>query len=252
MLNAMRDTSTRTTSRLTTTHDDRVAGAQDALAEARERVEVARELDVCLPPVDLPAGKLVLEMEGVCFRYPGSARPLLDQFALRMVGPERVAVAGPNGSGKTTLLKLIAGELTPDAGTVRLGVGRWRCLDQRAGLLADGLSVLENFRRHVPALSETACRMTLGRFLFRGETAHKPAAALSGGERLRVALACVLSAAEPPPLLLLDEPTNHLDLPSLANVEQALAGYTGALLVISHDCDFLEAVGVERVIELGT
>src|SRR5262249_13412932 len=131
LLNAMRQNSQQTTARLAATHDDRVAGAQDALAEARERVEQSRELSVCLPPVDVPAGKLILEMEGVCFRYAGSPRPLLDRFALRMVGPQRVAVAGPNGSGKTTLLKLIQGELTPDVGTVRLAVGRWRCLDQR-------------------------------------------------------------------------------------------------------------------------
>jgi ATPase subunit of ABC transporter with duplicated ATPase domains len=252
MLNAMRESAARTTARLATTHDDRVAGAQGALAEARERVEQSRELAVSLPPVDLPAGKLVVEMEDVCFRYPGGSRPLLDRFTLRMTGPERVALAGPNGSGKTTLLRLIAGELTPDAGTVRRGVTRWRCLDQRADLLVGGLSVLENFRRRAPAQPEAACRMVLARFLFRGDTVHKPAAALSGGERLRAALACVLGAAEPPQLLLLDEPTNHLDLPSLANLEQALGRYTGALLVISHDRDFLDAVGVDRVIELGT
>jgi ATPase subunit of ABC transporter with duplicated ATPase domains len=251
LLNAMRQKSQQTTARLAATHDDRVAGARDALAEARERVEQSREMTLQLPPIGLPAGKLVLEVEGVCFRYPGSPRPLLDQFTLRMIGPERVALSGPNGSGKTTLLKLIQGQLTPDAGTVRLGVERWRYLDQRADLLVGGLSVLENFRRHAPGPSESACRMVLGRFLFRGDTVHKPAAALSGGERLRTALACVLGAAEPPQLLLLDEPTNHLDLPSLANLEQALRRYTGALLVISHDRDFLDAVGVDRVIELG-
>jgi ATPase subunit of ABC transporter with duplicated ATPase domains len=251
LLNAMRETSTRTTARLGATHDGRIADAQDALAEARERVEQSRELAVCLALVDLPAGKLILEMEGVCFRYPDSSRPLFDRFALRMMGPERVAIAGPNGSGKTTLLKLIAGELTPDAGTVRLGVHRWRCLDQRADLLIGGLSVLENFRRHAPAQPETACRMVLAHFLFRGDTVYKPAAALSGGEHLRAALACLLSATEPPQLLLLDEPTNHLDLPSLANLELALSCYTGALVVISHDRDFLDAVGVDRVIELG-
>jgi ATPase subunit of ABC transporter with duplicated ATPase domains len=252
LLNAMRESSMRTTARLATTHDDRVADSQKVLVEARERVLPSRELAVCLPPVDLPAGKLILELEDVCFRYPGSSRWLFDRFTLRMAGPQRVAVAGPNGSGKTTLFKLIKGEVTPDAGTVRRGVDRWRYLDQQADLLIGGLSVLENFRRHAPGQPETAGRMALGRFLFRGEAVHKPADVLSGGERLRAVLACVLSAAEPPQLLLLDEPTNHLDLPSLANLEQALGCYTGALLVISHDRDFLEVVGVDRVVELTT
>src|SRR5262249_24295963 len=183
LLNAMRQNSQQTMARLAATHDDRVAGAREALAFARERAEQSREMAFQLPPVCLPAGKLVLELEGVCFRYPGSSRPLLDQFTVRMVGPERVALAGSNGSGKTTLLKLIQGMLTPDAGTVRLGVERWRCLDQRADLLVGGLSVLENFRCQAPGPSETACRMVLGRFLFRGDTVHKPAAALDGGER---------------------------------------------------------------------
>ena len=80
----------------------------------------------------------------------------------------------------------------------------------------------------------------------------KPAAALSGGERLRAALACALMSARPPQLIVLDEPTNHLDLDSLAAVEAALAAYDGALLVVSHDADFLAAIGVERRIELRT
>jgi ATPase subunit of ABC transporter with duplicated ATPase domains len=251
LLNAMRDTSTRSTSRLATTHDDRVAGAQDALDGARERVEMSRELSICLSPIYLPADKLILEMKHICFRYPGSSRQLFDRFALRMTGPERVAIAGPNGSGKTTLLRLIEGEVVADAGTVRLGANCWRCLDQWADILNDELSVLENFRRHGPAQSKTAYRLILAHFLFPGDTVHKPAAALSGGERLRAALACVLSAADPPQLLLLGESTNHLDLTSLANLEQALHRCTGALLVISHGRDFLNAIGVDRVIELG-
>jgi ATPase subunit of ABC transporter with duplicated ATPase domains len=73
---------------------------------------------------------------------------------------------------------------------------------------------------------------------------------LSGGERLRAALACVLMAARPPQLLILDEPTNHLDLDSIAAMEAALCGYDGALLIASHDADFLQAVGVEREVRL--
>jgi ATPase subunit of ABC transporter with duplicated ATPase domains len=86
--------------------------------------------------------------------------------------------------------------------------------------------------------------------LFRTDAVHRPCATLSGGERLRAALACVLTAVAPPQLLLLDEPTNHLDLASLANLEQALRLYTGALLVVSHDRTFLENIGVRRCVEL--
>jgi ATPase subunit of ABC transporter with duplicated ATPase domains len=131
-----------------------------------------------------------------------------------------------------------------------VGVKRVTCLDQKAALLRPEWSVLENYRACNPGLSETDCRLTLARFLFRTDAVHKPAAALSGGERLRAGLACTLTAAVPPPLLLLDEPTNHLDLESLDNLEQALRGYTGALLVVSHDRTFLENIGVTRCIEL--
>jgi ATPase subunit of ABC transporter with duplicated ATPase domains len=87
--------------------------------------------------------------------------------------------------------------------------------------------------------------------VFRNVTALKPARALSGGERLRAALACALMAAQPPRLIILDEPTNHLDLDSIAAVEAALAAYDGALLVVSHDRDILAAIGVEREVRLG-
>ncbi len=86
--------------------------------------------------------------------------------------------------------------------------------------------------------------------MFRNVTALKPARTLSGGERLRAALACALMAARPPQLIILDEPTNHLDLDLIAAVEAALAAYDGALMVASHDRDFLDAVGVEREIVL--
>jgi ATPase subunit of ABC transporter with duplicated ATPase domains len=249
MLNMMRETSERTTARLGDAMQEKLGDAREALAEARERAAERRELDIDLSPVELPAGKTVLELDGVCYRHPGGP-PLLEGLTLRLVGPERVALLGPNGSGKSTLLRLILGQLRPDAGAVRLGVERVSCLDQQTSLLDPRRSVLDNFRAWNPGLPETVCRLTLARFLFRTDAVHQAAGSLSGGERLRAGLACVLTAPAPPQLLLLDEPTNHLDLQSLENLEQALRRYTGALLVVSHDRTFLDNIGVGRRVEL--
>jgi ATPase subunit of ABC transporter with duplicated ATPase domains len=249
MLKKLRNAGERTTARLAATHDAKVADAGAAVRAAQDRVDDRRRLDISLSPVELPTGKIVLDLQAVSFRHPGGP-PLLEGFDLRMVGPERVAVLGPNGSGKTTLLRLILSEIRPTAGTVSVGVERVSCLDQRAALLRPDRSVLDNFRASNPDLSETTCRLTLARFLFRTEAVHRLAGTLSGGERLRAALACVLTGVNPPQLLMLDEPTNHLDLDSLANLEQALRLYTGALLVVSHDRTFLDNVGVTRRVEL--
>jgi ATPase subunit of ABC transporter with duplicated ATPase domains len=248
-LNTRRDASQKTTARLADTFEARVEDASAATAAAQARAEAERELDIKLSPVELPAGKTVLDMEDVSFGYLGG-HPILEHFSLWLVGPERVAIFGSNGSGKTTLLKLILGHLQPTVGRVRLGVERANCLDQRADVLDARRSVLENFRTWNSGLSETVCRLTLARFLFRSDDVHQLCGTLSGGERLRAALACVLTGVNPPQLLLLDEPTNHLDLASLANLEQALQQYTGALLVVSHDRTFLNNIGIDRRVEL--
>ena len=222
--------------------------AQQALVEADARVERVRRLAFELPPSGLAAGKAVLAFESVGFGYAGGP-PLLTGRSLRLVGPERVALSGPNGSGKTTLLRLAAGELAPTNGQVTRGV-RAAFLDQQTALLGDDTSLVAAFRRLNLASGEQAARAALARFLFRNVMADKPVAALSGGERLRAALACVLLGDEPPQLLILDEPTNHLDLDSIGAVEAALRGYDGALLVVSHDRDFLDAIGIDREIGL--
>lgn len=223
------------------------AEAADHLAEAEARVERLRSLAFELPSTGLPAGRVVLEAHGLTLAVGG--RTLLEGFDLKIAGPERLAITGPNGAGKTSLLRVLAGEAAPDAGEVRR-TGRLAMLDQRTSLLSEAETVLENFRRLNPQDSDNASRAALARFLFRNEAALKPAASLSGGERLRAALACVVGGTATPELLILDEPTNHLDIDSVEAVEAALRGYDGALLVVSHDEDFLEAIGIERRIAL--
>lgn len=219
------------------------------LAEAQGRVERLRRLAFELPPSGLAAGKTVLAFDDVAFAYPG-ARPVLQGVSLRVTGPERVAITGRNGAGKSTLIGLATGELAPSAGRVTHGA-RAALLDQKTAMLRPGETLVAAFQRLNPGATRNDAHAALARFLFRNVAAEKPVSALSGGERLRAAMACMLMSETPPQLLVLDEPTNHLDLDSIAAVEAALRGYDGAILVVSHDRDFLDAIDVDREVRLG-
>jgi ATPase subunit of ABC transporter with duplicated ATPase domains len=246
-LNAQQERAERTGSRSAGLADRLTGEAAAGLAAARARVEVLTPLRIDLPPTLLPAGRDVLRFEAVRFERDG--RRILGPLSVTIRGPERVALIGPNGAGKTTLLLLAAGALAPSGG--RVICAEAALLDQHVGLLDPRRTILDNLRRLNPALTANAARAALARFAFRNVTALRPVGELSGGERLRAGLACILSAERPPVLLLLDEPTNHLDLDSIEVLEAALAGFDGALLVASHDEAFLEQLAIERVIALG-
>ncbi|HEV2572653.1 MAG TPA: ABC-F family ATP-binding cassette domain-containing protein [Beijerinckiaceae bacterium] len=228
--------------------DARRSQAAEAVAGARERLEVLQPLSVVLPSTGLPNGREVLRLEAVAAGYL-LGHPVIRGLSFAITGPERVAITGPNGSGKSTLLALVTGQLTPQAGTVQV-MSAFAMLDQRVSLLDSSASIRDNFRRLNPQADENACRAALARFMFRAGAALQRVDALSGGQVLRAGLACVLGGAKPPPLLILDEPTNHLDIDSLEAIEAGLRAYDGALLVVSHDEAFLAAIGVTRRVEL--
>jgi ATPase subunit of ABC transporter with duplicated ATPase domains len=177
------------------------------------------------------------------------ARPIIRDLSFVITGPERIAVTGPNGSGKTTFLALVTGALQPWRGTVGV-MTDFALLDQRVSLLDPSLSIRDNFQRINRRADENTCRAALARFMFRADAALQIVSCLSGGQLLRAGLACVLGGAAPPALLILDEPTNHLDIDSIEAVEAGLRAYDGALLVVSHDEAFLEAIGISRRLEL--
>jgi ATPase subunit of ABC transporter with duplicated ATPase domains len=222
--------------------------AQTALTEARDRVERTRAITIPMPPIGLAAGRTVLALDQATWATP-QGRPVVGPVDLRIVGPERVAITGPNGAGKTTLLRMIVGQLEPTAGSLDRPV-RAVLLDQEAAMLRPDETLVEAWLRLNPDGSVNDAQAALARFLFRNTAAHRRVGELSGGERLRAALACVMTGATPPQLMVLDEPTNHLDLDSIAAVEAALIAYDGALVVVSHDADFLAALNMTRTVAL--
>jgi ATPase subunit of ABC transporter with duplicated ATPase domains len=227
----------------------RRAEALEAVETARRRIEILQPLSAKLPSTNLPAGRELVWLDRVSAGY----RPeqlILRDLSFALVGPERVAIVGPNGSGKTTLLKLIAGELRPLSGTVRVRPD-FALFDQKVTLLDPALSILDNFGRLHPEAGTNECHAALARFMFRADAALQIAGSLSGGQLLRAGLACVFGGPKPPSLLILDEPTNHLDIDSIEAVEAGLQAYDGALLVVSHDEAFLQAIGVTRRLDLG-
>jgi ATPase subunit of ABC transporter with duplicated ATPase domains len=211
----------------------RLGDAREALSDAEQAVRDDDRIRVDLPATAVPAGRTVLQVGSLIVR-----------------GPERIALLGGNGSGKTTLLEAIMGRRRHPRADVAAPAVPSAYLPQRLDVLDDTLAVLDNVRAAAPSATPHDVRAQLARFLVRGDRVEQLAGTLSGGERFRVSLACLLLAEPAPRLLLLDEPTNNLDLDSVGQLTDALAGYRGALIVASHDRAFLADIGVTRFWEV--
>ena len=214
-----------------------------------ERIELD-ETDVSVMNIRFPtaprSGQVALDVVNLSKSY--GTLNILDDIHFRMDRGERISFVGQNGQGKTTLAKIIVNELTYTSGELVLGhnvkIGYYA--QNQAENMSGSKTVLETMEDSSPPEMRTKIRSILGAFLFSGSDAEKKVSVLSGGERARLALACLL--LNPFNLLVLDEPTNHLDMLSKDVLKKALLEYDGTLIVVSHDREFLQGL-TEKTLE---
>jgi ATPase subunit of ABC transporter with duplicated ATPase domains len=219
----------------------------DRIAAGVEGVRQADRVAKLRFPAPAACGRVPLTATGLSKSY-GSLEVFTD-VDLAIDRGAKVVVLGLNGAGKTTLLRILAGVESPDTGDVHPGHGlRLGYFAQEHDTLDPARSVLENMKHANPDAAELDLRSLAGAFLFVGDVVHQPAGTLSGGEKTRLALACLVGSAAN--VLLLDEPTNNLDPASRAEVLSALASFHGAVILVTHDEGAVTALDPDKILLL--
>lgn len=247
-INAQKSRAERTSARTKALGEEQVSQASDALGEAAKLVERVVPVSIALPSSGLQSGHILVEACSICVDAGG--RRLFGPSDFVVTGPERIALTGRNGSGKSSLVRVISGETQPASGTVQLDAARIAVLDQHLSLLENAEHALAAMKRHNPTLDDREAHAALASFGFRADWSARIVETLSGGEQVRLALACLFSGPVPPHMLILDEPTNHLDIYAIELLERALQEYDGAILCVSHDRVFRDALQLTRQLEL--
>ncbi len=241
----------------------RFAARASHAAQVQSRVKMIEKIErIVVPPEPRSvkfefspvkrSGDLVVEFTDLAKAWPlahGGAHPVFAGATGTVLRGQKIAVTGVNGAGKSTFLKVITGQTEPTAGSCRLGasvqVGYFS--QYSSDVLRPELTILDEVQERLPGASVGTMKSLLGAFLFTGDDADKRISVLSGGEKSRVMLACLL--AQPVNFLVLDEPTNHLDIVSREVLLEALQGFEGTVLIVSHDRFFLKHLA-NRVFEV--
>ncbi|MFN8304060.1 MAG: ABC-F family ATP-binding cassette domain-containing protein [Saprospiraceae bacterium] len=226
----------------------KMAQSMQKQLDKMERIEID-DVDTAVMNLRFPdpprSGEIVAKGEHVTKRY-GDLK-VLENVDFQILRGERVAFVGQNGQGKTTLAKILTGQENATSGNASLGhnIHLGYYAQNQAETLDPKITLLETMERISPPEMRTKLRAILGGFLFSGQDVDKKVVALSGGERARLALACML--LRPINFLVLDEPTNHLDMLSKDVLKQALLEFEGTLLVVSHDREFLSGLTTRTI-----
>ncbi len=251
MRKLVKNSGEKTASKLKEKHQDIIGQNRQRLEELRQQQQLACGLKIDIEDVRLHRGKLLIEARGINFGYTGREELWQEPVDLEIRCGERIHLKGDNGSGKTTLIRLLTGELKPLSGEVMRTDFSYVYLDQEYSKVNTSLTVLELAEKYnLHHLEDHELKLRLHRALFPQDMWDKKCNVLSGGERMRLYLCCLMISNQIPDLFILDEPTNNLDLSGLAVLTNTILDYRGTLLVISHDEYFIQEIGVNRTVVL--
>ena len=243
ILDKQKEKSEATGARLATIAQQQLSSASQMHSEAKEALEIIKPQAFIVGPVE-EGKKKSLIVEQLCLPYCQQG-----PISFNLPFGDHLWLRGDNGVGKSTLFKILLGSVKPISGSI-ISTTSIAMLDQHFSFLDENSSAADNFERLSPGLPKDQYRTLLAQIRLRREAALQPVKSLSGGERLKLALSCIFSGGKSPALLLLDEPDNHLDLESKALLIGALKQYQGSMIIISHDAEFVDGIGIQNQLTL--
>lgn len=250
MMKKLHNKAESSAAKLKDVHGDKISAISRELAESRKKLPKISKMKMNFESSTLHKGKVLVSVENMNFSYSNSAL-WKEPMTFYLYSNERINITGINGSGKTTLIKVVLGELEPTHGAVKRADFSYVFIDQDYALVKNELTVYEQAQSYnQDAMLEHEIKIRLHRFLFDREHWDKPCNTLSGGEKMRLMLCCLMISNHAPDVFVLDEPTNNLDIRNMEILTKAINDYRGTVIVVSHDTYFLKEINVSRVIAL--
>ena len=248
-LNILQDRAEKTTSRLHDTHTSKIGDIADDISEIESNMDKSKQMKVNFNSSKLHKGKILAEAKNVNFKYVENElweKPL----NFKIQSGERVLLKGLNGAGKSTLIKLLTKGLAATSGELYVTDFDYVHLDQEYSMIDNNMTIYEQAKKYAPEMLEHDVKMNLNRFLFDHSTWDKLCNQLSGGEKMKLSLCCLLLDSSQPDMIILDEPTNNIDLKNINVLISCIRDYLGTIILVSHDKFFIAEVKVDYDIEL--
>ena len=252
MMGTMKNRAEVSTNKLKSVHTEKAEKLQQDMQNIKSTLPLVEKLKTNFNASTLHEGKVLATAKEMNFQYPDAPQPMwTTPLSFQLRSGDRFYIEGNNGSGKTTLLKLLCGDLSAVSGTLDRIDFSTVYLDQEYSLIHNEYSILEQAeyfnRRHLP---EHELKTILNRYLFPAATWNKSCRLLSGGEKMRLSFCCLMIADNTPDVFILDEPTNNLDIESIEIITATIRDYTGTVIAISHDKEFLKEINCNLLVNL--